>query len=494
MMSSRSRVSSRRGSAYSADCRSNPGAEHWQASNTDSRNLLNLLTLPGSMRCKRRVPRASVGMLAAAVCAALSILCAPSAAAQTSVAPALAQASPSSIDQAVNAFYAQRRGAPLWLRNGAANSAASNVIGILQRASLDGLPNGPAFAAQAQALMARAQAGDPDALAAADRLLSAAWILYVQALQRPPAAMAFADSWSMPRRDTPYDILARAAAAPSLASYVRKVSTVNPLYARLRDAAWNEMLVNGGQIDPRVAVSLDHIRVAPFQHRYIIVDSGSARLWVIEDERIVDSMKVIVGKPSTQTPTLGSVIYYATLNPYWNVPPDLVRTLTAQRVLEQGLSYLKTRGYQVITKYGDGGEPINPAKVDWKAVAQGQAMVAVRQLPGPANSMGHLKFGFANPADVYLHDTPEKNLFGESNRNLSNGCIRLEDAQRLGRWLLGRDPTTDSTTPEQHMLLPQPVPIYLTYLTAHADDGQLSFVDDIYSRVSESPSEAVSMR
>jgi murein L,D-transpeptidase YcbB/YkuD len=243
-----------------------------------------------------------------------------------------------------------------------------------------------------------------------------------------------------------------------------------------------------------VAASLDNLRFAPFQKRYIIVDSGSARLWMIQDGRVVDSMKVIVGKPSTQTPTLGSVIYYATLNPYWNVPPDLVRSLTAQRVLEQGLTYLKTRGYQVITKYGDDAELLNPAKIDWKAVAAGEESVAVRQLPGPANSMGHLKFGFANPQDVYLHDTPEKNLFGESNRNLSNGCIRLEDAQRLGRWLLGREPTTDSTSPEQHLLLPQPVPIYLTYLTAHADDGQLSFVDDVYARADNPTADIVSAR
>jgi murein L,D-transpeptidase YcbB/YkuD len=315
----------------------------------------------------------------------------------------------------------------------------------------------------------------------AERLLSTAWILHVQTLQRPPSAMTYADKWAAPRRDTPYDILARAAAAPSLATYAGTVSTVNPLYAQLREAAWGQMRT-GIPTDPRVVASLDHLRFAPFQHRYIIVDSGSARLWMVQDGHIVDSMKVIVGKPSTKTPTLGSVIYYATLNPYWNVPPNLVRTLTAQRVLDQGLGYLSTRGYQVISKYGSDAELLDPAEIDWKAVASGEGTVAVRQLPGPANSMGHLKFGFANPQDVYLHDTPERNLFGESNRNLSNGCIRLEDAQRLGRWLLGREPTANSAEPEQHLLLPQPVPIYLTYLTAHADDGQLGFVDDIYGQ------------
>jgi L,D-transpeptidase YcbB len=431
-------------------------------------------------------------MLAGAIRVALLILGAVGLSVALPPQPIAAQAY--TVNQAVNTFYASRRNAPLWLRAGADSSAARELIGNLQRASLDGFPNGPTFALQAQALLGRAQAGDPAALRAADRLLSAAWVLYAQALQRPPAAMTYADKWAAPRRDTPYDILARAAAAPSLAAYVRTVSTVNPLYAQLREAAWAQLQTTGGPVDPRVVASLNHLRFAPFQHRYIIVDSGSARLWMIQDGRIVDSMKVIVGKPSTQTPTLGSVIYYATLNPYWNVPPDLVRSLTAQRVLQQGLSYLSSRGYQVITKYGDQAELLNPAKIDWQAVAAGEQTVAVRQLPGPANSMGHLKFGFANPQDVYLHDTPEKNLFGEPNRNLSNGCIRLEDARRLGFWLLGREPATDSSAPEQHLLLPQPVPIYLTYLTAHADNGQPTFVDDIYSRDFQDASEAASVR
>jgi murein L,D-transpeptidase YcbB/YkuD len=118
----------------------------------------------------------------------------------------------------------------------------------------------------------------------------------------------------------------------------------------------------------------------------------------------------------------------------------------------------------------------------------------VRQLPGPGNSMGHLKFGFANNAGVYLHDTPKKELFNTDDRDLSHGCIRLEDAERLGRWLLGRDPSTSSSQPEQQVLLPKPVPVYVTYLTAHVDNGQLTLVDDIYGRDLEANATVASLR
>ena len=329
--------------------------------------------------------------------------------------------------------------------------------------------------------MARAQSGDPTALAQAERLLSTAWVLYAQTLQTPPAGMAYEDSWVAPRRDTPGQILARAAAAPSLAAYVRSVSQVNPIYAQLRDAAWTQMQANGGQVDPRVLASLDRARDMPVQNRYVMVDTAGAKLYMIEDGRIAGSMKVIVGKsdPATQTPMLASTIYYATLNPYWHVSPELIRSLTAKNVLEQGFGYLKSKGYQVLSPTG---ELLDPATVDWRAVAAGQETVHVRQLPGPANSMGRMKFGFANSADIYLHDTPSKDLFAQDDRSLSHGCIRLQDAERLGRWLLGRDPETASRDPEQNVLLPTPVPIYVTYLTAQVNGGQLSFTDDVYGR------------
>jgi murein L,D-transpeptidase YcbB/YkuD len=212
-----------------------------------------------------------------------------------------------------------------------------------------------------------------------------------------------------------------------------------------------------------------------------MVDTAGARLYMIEDGRVVDSMKVIVGKsdPSTQTPMLASTIYYATLNPYWHVSADMVRSTIAPNVLSLGLGYIKSRGYQVMSA---DGEMLDPAKVNWRAIAAGRDMVRVRQLPGPANSMGRLKIPFPNASDLYLHDTPNKDLFAQDDRTLSHGCIRLQDAERLGRWLMGRDPQTASLDPEQNVLLPTPVPIYVTYLTAQVDNGQISFVDDIYGR------------
>jgi len=386
----------------------------------------------------------------------------------------------------VAAFYQSRADAPLWLRSGADSSAARELIDVLQRAALDGMPSGPALAQQAQALLARAGSGDPAALAAADRLLSTAWVQYVQAIQTPPPGMTYADQWVAPRQDSPATILARTAAAPSLTAYVRKVSDVNPIYAELRDAAWSAAQANGGQLDPRVLASLDRARDVPPQGRYVMVDTGGARLYMIEDGRIVDSMKVIVGKadPSTQTPMLASTIYYATLNPYWHVSGDMIRSLIARNVLDQGLGYLNSRGYQVMAANGS-REILDPAKVDWRAVAAGRASVQVRQLPGPLNSMGRIKIPFPNPADIYLHDTPNKDLFAQDDRTLSHGCIRLQDAERLGRWLLGRDPQAASRDPEQNVLLPAPVPIYVTYLTAHVEGGQLSLVDDIYRRDGE---------
>ena len=201
----------------------------------------------------------------------------------------------------------------------------------------------------------------------------------------------------------------------------------------------------------------------PLHGRYVLVDANSARLYMIEDGRVRDSMRVIVGKPETPTPQLRSVLYGETLNPYWHVPADLARTLVAARVLSEGPPYLTQHGYEVVSAFGPDARVLPAGGVDWKAVAAGKTQVYVRQRPGPANSLGRFKFELPNGDGIYLHDTPKKELFAQDERNLSHGCVRLEDAQRLARWLLGKDPPAASV-PEQNIPLPRPVPITISYL------------------------------
>jgi murein L,D-transpeptidase YcbB/YkuD len=218
-----------------------------------------------------------------------------------------------------------------------------------------------------------------------------------------------------------------------------------------------------GTIVPQLYVdSLPGAQI-PARGPYVLVDAASARLYMIQDGRVEDSMKVIVGKPETPTPELKSVINYETLNPYWHVTPDLTRTLIAPRVLQEGNSYLTTRGYEVVSAYVTNAQVLPPDSVDWKAVAAGQAKVFVRQKPGPANSLGQFKFDLPDGNGIYLHDTPKKELFAQDQRNLSHGCVRLEDAPKLARWLLGKEPPAASR-PEENVLLPRPVPIRISYL------------------------------
>ena len=223
-----------------------------------------------------------------------------------------------------------------------------------------------------------------------------------------------------------------------------------------------------GSVTPQLYVdSLPNGQI-PERGRYVLVDAASARLFMIEDGRVRDSMRVIVGKPEAATPALRSVINYATLNPYWHVPADLAQTLIAPRVLKDGTAYLTERGYEVVTRFGPQAQVVPADSIDWQAVAAGKAEVHIRQRPGPANSMGQMKFDLPDGNGIYLHDTPKKELFAKAERNLSNGCVRLEDAPRLARWLLGNEPPVGSAAPNQHVALPRPVPVTISYLDARA--------------------------
>lgn len=218
--------------------------------------------------------------------------------------------------------------------------------------------------------------------------------------------------------------------------------------------------------------------------RYVLVDAGAARLWMFENGRPVDSMRVIVGTKETETPMMAALLRFVSVNPYWNTPPDFAQKNVAPHVLAEGLKYLEERDYQVLSDWTDDATPIDPATVDWQAVADGRSNVRLRRGPGPWNSMGDMKFMMPNDFGIYLHDVPDasKALFKTEDRWISNGCIRLEDADRFAKWLFGHVPKGQDPKAEENIDLPEPVPVYVTYMTAEAGPNGARFRADPYNR------------
>ncbi len=416
--------------------------------------------------------------------AASALTLQPAVAGAATQAPTVLATSALPTSGAVDAVYSSWRYAPIWFNGSAAKPAVQQLMQILNRAPVDGLAAGPQLAGQVQSALQQASTGNPAAVATAERTLSAAWVMYVQSLKRATPGMIYAYDVLKPQGTRADQILLPTAAAPSLEAHLISVSNVNPIYTQIRAAEWSRMQAAGTLApDPRVTANLDRLRAIPATGKFAIVDSATQRLLMFENGAAVDSMKVVVGDKKTlglPTPMIASVMYYVVHNPYWNVPHHLVRKTVAPAVLKQGPSYLKARGYEVMKDWTSESEALDPKSVDWKAVKEGKVEIRVRQKPSGANSMGDLKFPFNNPEDIFLHDTPMRSYFDLASRDKSNGCVRLEDAHRFAKWLLGREPAKPSGSAEQFEQMARGVPIYTTYITAQPENGRMAFVPDIY--------------
>ena len=417
------------------------------------------------------------GVAAALVLAAAPL---PSFAA-TSTTAAAAQLT-ASHGAGVNDFYRARGGRPLWLAPQSGTSAQL-MLGLLTSASADGLnPNRYQVRKIASALRAAGR-GDPRAVSRAESMLSQAFASYATDLRRPPSlGIVYVDPELRPVTPSARQLLDSAAAAPSLEAFVDSMGWMHPTYGQLRRALMSRSYLNEGQ-RRMLALNLVRARALPVSRaRYVVVNSAAQRLYMYENGQVVDYMRVVVGKPKNPTPMMTALIRFAALNPYWNVPPDLAQERIVPNILKGGRAYLKAKGYQALSDWTESARVVDAGSIDWRAVAAGRKEVRLRQLPGPANSMGRMKFMFPNQEGIYLHDTPEKEKLTEASRLFSGGCIRLEDAPRLGRWLFGRPLKPQGAKAEQRVPLPAPVPLYITYLTAVPSGSSIAYFEDIYGR------------
>lgn len=440
--------------------------------------------------CRFRSVRPLLLAVGAAVLAPLPA--APAALAQdgpVAVAPSLASAIRSEIGERargdLRAFYLARGNRPLWLDDaGRISPAAGLLLREVDSARLDGLKPGKLKAGRLEKALERAAEPTPEALAKAELALSDSLVRYVKALRRASRTPMIYESPALaPVVPSTTAALEAAASAPSLRQYVADMAWMHPLYAPLRQG------LAGPRYDARqraqIMRNLERVRALPANpgRRYVLVDAASARLWMYEDGKPVGSMRVVVGKSAQQTPMIAGFIRHAIVNPYWNVPGDLVQSRIAANVVDKGIGYLKHGGYEVLSDWSPEAGVVDPMRIDWPAVAAGTVdMPRVRQLPGKANFMGKVKFEFPNEQGIFLHDTPDKDLLKKDARQFSSGCVRLEDAARLGRWLLDRPLPQRVSQPEQRIALPEFVPVYITYLTAMPERGGIAFRTDVYVR------------
>jgi L,D-transpeptidase YcbB len=418
---------------------------------------------------------ASVAALAVAAASPVALTLPTAASAQRLAAP----------NGDLASFYQARGGQPLWFspRSGA---AARQLAQLLATARADNRNPGRYHAGAVARAIRDAQSGNPEAIRRADVEISQAFVAYVQDLKRDPGVgIIYVDPELRPAPPSPRAILADAAAAPSLSDYITQMQFMNPIYASLRQALASRIYGNARQ-QRLLVLNLERARALPSgRGRYVIVNPPAARLYMYENGRVVDSMRVVAGRPGqvSETPMMNAFIRYVALNPYWNSPPDITARKLAPKVLTGGRAYLNRQGYEVVDQFGAGAHVLNPMSVDWRGVVAGRVRVNLRQKPGPANSMGRMKFMFPNAQGIWLHDTPEKEKIEDAARLQSNGCVRLEDARRLERWLFnGRAPNPQGARPEQKVNLPQMVPVYITYLTAVPSGTQIVYFDDFYGK------------
>jgi L,D-transpeptidase YcbB len=387
-------------------------------------------------------------------------------------------------DRDLRAFYASRGNEPLWLNElGRPSGAATVLLHQLRTAQFDRVDARKIRIDRLAQRLDRARRGDEDDIARAEVDLSKAFVAFVQSMRDADRVdMIYESAALAPVVPTAHSVLVTAAGADSLEHYIAEMRWMHPLYAPLRDA-----MTNPRYSEPQrrqIWSNLDRVRAIPAipRGRHILVDAAGARLWMYEDGRPVDSMKVVVGKPELQTPLMAGFVRFAILNPYWNIPDDLVQDNIAANVLDKGLGYLRNGGYQVLADWRPDAPLLDPATVDWQAVHQGARKVHVRQLPGGSNFMGKVKYMFPNDLGIYLHDTPDKHLLRLDERQLSSGCVRLEDAAKMHRWLMGEPFPSRLREPEQVLNLPEPVPIYITYLTAVPEGREIAFRSDAYGK------------
>lgn len=236
----------------------------------------------------------------------------------------------------------------------------------------------------------------------------------------------------------------------------------------------------------QIRISLERMRWfgRELEDDFVLVNIAAPHTYFIKDGAMVWSTRSITGSAYRKTPVFRDEIEYIDVNPTWTVPYSIFRNDKLAKIRSDP-GYLDRNNY-IVRRTSDGAT-VPASSVNWHASNPGVTLV---QQPGPDNALGRIKFMFPNAHAVYLHDTNDKSLFDRTERNLSSGCVRLEDPYGFAHLLMADDPSWSEARLQSildskkttRIPLPKPVPVMLTYWTAWVANGQVQFREDIYER------------
>ncbi|MEM1047734.1 MAG: L,D-transpeptidase family protein [Pseudomonadota bacterium] len=220
--------------------------------------------------------------------------------------------------------------------------------------------------------------------------------------------------------------------------------------------------------------------------RYVMVNIPAAAIEAVQDARVRSRHTAVVGKVDRQTPVLSSKIHELNFNPFWHVPVSIIRKDLIP-MMKKDPEYLARNKIRI---YDWNGNELVKEEIDWNTDEATKYLF--RQDPGEINSLGSVKINFHNQHQVYLHDTPSKNLFGKEKRFHSSGCVRVQNVRELIAWILESNGDEWSRMRVDEVIqsgeridvrVKKPVPLYMSYITAWANQqGVVHFRDDIYGR------------
>jgi murein L,D-transpeptidase YcbB/YkuD len=220
---------------------------------------------------------------------------------------------------------------------------------------------------------------------------------------------------------------------------------------------------------------------------YVLVNLPAYALEVVRHGQVVQTHRLVIGKPESPTPTLSSQLKAFTLTPEWRVPYSIASQELLPK-LRNNPGFAAKNNYVI---YNAKGEQVEARSVDWWDVQPERFYYTIKQSPGKGNALGTAIFRFANPYEIFLHATSRPRDFALTYRALGHGCIRLEHPRRLATFLLGADSTQAALPPEgvteaapspRRYPLRRPMPLHVRYATCAVVAGQLRFYPDVYQQ------------